>query len=151
MAAHNWPYEFEGSPMETPMFTFDSKAAWFIMRHLQDGALGSLARVRARMMDLEDELEEHPAHQVMVLNEIYQDEGRVFMLPDDSRVLLVRSNHPENPEEVFCLYRYTGEVAAGAEVYVDFAWNPPVASRQEPLAGNWIPPRTSLETRKGSI
>lgn len=151
MADHTWPYQFEGAVFETPAFTYDSMAAWYLVRWVQDATLGSKARVRAKLEQLEDELLEQPSTSARVMNDIYADDGRVFTLPDGSRVLQVEPAHPETPDGVFCLYRFTGDLATGDDIYVDFAWNPPVASLQEPLSGNWEPAKTSLETRTGAL
>ena len=147
------PYSFEGSRMKTPMGAYDSAAAWYITRSSMIDALGNRRHSlhqRKKFEGLEDELARFAQNQVRVENDIFLDQGTVVTADDGSKVMMVRYNEPGAPVYEFWLLRFTGEHAAGDQVYVDYGWIPPVASRKRPLDGNMDPPKSSLLILPGS-
>ena len=96
-----------------------------------------------RQMDqLVGELIEFPCHDVTLANVEYQKAAVAVFLEDGSRVIMACSkDHPDS----ISIHRLTGEAGPGCVCYLDWGYDPPVASIRVPLEGNMNPPVSSLE------
>ena len=89
-----------------------------------------------RLKVLMDLMMESPHTEVNLAN-LNQGEATAFTLADNSRLLAVRA---VNIPEYFTLYRLTGPVTEHGTYWMDWGYEPPLASLNEPLPGNLQPP-----------
>ena len=89
-------------------------------------------------------LEEHPQREVTLASPGFLTEATVFTLTDGSMIMV---DWPGENPGAFCLHRFTGGIPQDQQCWLDWGYNPPVASARRPLPGNERPQTESLEIR----
>lgn len=137
---------FEGSPFRDPNgFVYDSRAARLLTRWAQAIATGTTGRRRLdRLERIADQLMEAPMTDVVLGNPEFEASSSAFTLEDGSRLVLTRSGL-DLERDTYSLFRLTGQVTQGDTCWLDWGYDPPVASTRLPLPGNMKPPVPSLE------
>ena len=141
---------FEGESFNAPNgFFYDSRAAWYITRWSHAVALhrpGTHQQEQFSLLmdDLLNEIQPANPTPVILANPGFDRAASVFMLRDGSR--LISARYETDPDQdASRLFRLTGDVQQGNACWLDWGYDPPVASTAVPLPGNINPQRTSLE------
>lgn len=123
---------FEGKPFKASNnFVYDSLAAWYITRWSHASALSARRSQRRNRIDqLLDELAELPHHDVVNASPGMLADAVAFTLEDGSRVIAI---WPEKDPETAGIFRLTGETREGCACWLDWGFDPPVASSRVPL------------------
>lgn len=123
------PSPFEGEVYETPVMGYDSKASHYLTMY---GFLYLTTPAPRKFNDFEDKLfSEMPYMPVLVGNEDWNPYGRLFICRDDSKLLQCWPREQFFPEH-FQLFKLTGDAVRNHTYYIDFTFNPPVATKDRP-------------------
>lgn len=141
---------FEGESFNAPNgFFYDSRAAWYITRWSHAVALhrpGTHQQEQLSLLtdDLMNEIEPEEPAPVILANPGFDRAASAFTMADGSRLLLARSE-TDMERNTYCLFRLTGDVQRANACWLDWGYDPPVASTAVPLPGNISPALSSLE------